>query len=193
MAKADEQLFLWLNSGVGKAPLFDQLVRYLVSDYLVPVAALIFLLGLWFAGSSSSERLRIQIGIFVVLVSMALSSLAVFIVNAFYSRPRPFLEHSVDLLFYWPTDSSFPSNPIAATFAIAFGVWLINRRLGLALMVIVAAYALARVYSGVHYPLDVVASIAIAIAVTLAVAWAERLVRPVLKAALRFARLFCVA
>ena len=65
LAKADEQLFLWLNSGVGKFPLFDQLVRYVVSDYLVPVAALMVLLGLWFAGQQlrgadahSDRRLR---------------------------------------------------------------------------------------------------------------------------------------
>ena len=182
-----------MNSGVGKAPLFDQLVRYLVSDYLVPVAALMVLLGLWFAGNSSAERMRIQIGIFVALVAMGFSSLAVYTVNAFYYRPRPFLTHDVDLLFYRPTDASFPSNPVAVTFAIAVGVWFINRRLGLALMAVVVAYALARVYSGVHYPLDVVASMAIGTAVALAVLWAERLVRPILKAAIRLARLFCVA
>ena len=193
MAKADEQLFLWLNSGVGKAPLFDQLVRYLVSDYLVPVAALMVLLGLWFAGNSATERIRIQIGIFVALVAMALSSLAVFIVNAFYSRPRPYVVHDVELLFYQPTDSSFPSNPIAVTFAIAVGVWFINRRLGIALMAVIAAYAFARVYSGVHYPLDVAASMAIGTVVAVAVLVAERLVRPILKAAIRLARLFCLA
>ena len=182
-----------MNGGVGKVPLFDELIQYLVSDYLVPVTALIVLLGLWFAGSSPSDRVRNQIGIFVALSSMGFSSLAVYILNALYARPRPFLEHNVDLLFYRPTDSSFPSNPVAATFAIAFGVWLINRRLGVALMVAVAAYGFARVYSGVHYPLDVAASMAIGIAVTLAVSWAERLVRPILIAALRLARLFCVA
>ena len=182
-----------MNGGVGSFPLFDQLIRYLVSDYLVPVASLMVLLGLWFAGSSSAERLRIQIGVFVALVSMGFSSLAVYTINAFYSRPRPFLEHDVELLFYRPTDSSFPSNPVAVTFAIAVGVWFINRRLGLAMMAVVAAYAFARVYSGVHYPSDVAASMAIGIAVAIAVAWAERLVRPILKAAIRLARLFCVA
>ena len=178
---------------MGKAPLFDQLVGYLVSDYLVPVAALMVLLGLWFAGNSATERIRIQIGIFVSLVAMALSSLAVFIVNAFYDRPRPYLVHDIELLFYQPTDSSFPSNPIAVTFAIAVGVWFINRRLGLALMAVVAAYAFARVYSGVHYPLDVAASMAIGTVVAVAVLCAERLVRPILKAAIRLARLFCLA
>lgn len=178
---------------MGKAPLFDQLVRYLVSDYLVPVLALMVLLGLWFAGSSGAERLRIQIGVFVALVAMGFSSLAVYIITALYSRPRPFLVHDVELLFYQPTDSSFPSNPVAVTFAMAVGVWFINRRLGLVLIAVVGWYAFARVYAGVHYPLDVAASMAIGTVVAVAVLWAERLVRPILKAAIRLARLFCLA
>ena len=194
MAKtADETIFLWLNGGVGKFPPFDNLIEYLVSDYLAPVALLMALLALWFVGDSQAERARNQIGVFIALASMGFSSLAVYTINAFYTRPRPFLEHDVSLLFYRPTDSSFPSNPVAATFAIAMGVWLVNRRLGAALMAAVGVYAFARVYAGVHYPLDVLASMGIAVAVTLAVWLVERPLRPLLKAVLRLARLFCVA
>ena len=170
------------------------MIQYLVSDYLVPVAVLTSLLGMWLTGGNPSERMRNQLGVLAALISMGFSSLAIYTINAFYVRPRPFLDHDVDLLFYQPTDSSFPSNPVAATFAIAVGVWIVNRRLGAALMVAVGFYAFARVYSGVHYPLDVITAMAIATVVAFLVSKGERLlIRRILVAVLRLGRLFCGA
>ena len=80
-----------------------------------------------------------------------------FILNMFYFRPRPFVELDVNLLFYQPTDSSFPANSAAAAFGIAFGIWGVNRRLGWFAIAVAGLYGLARVYVGVHYPLDILA------------------------------------
>ena len=41
--------------------------------------------------------------------------------------------------------------------ALAFGVWLCERRLGTVMLVLTAAFAFTRVMAGVHYPTDVVA------------------------------------
>ena len=94
-------------------------------------------------------------GVFVALASMGLSGLTVFILNMFYFRPRPFVDLDVNLLFYRPTDSSFPANSAAAAFGIAFGIWSVNRRLGGFAIAVAGLYGLARVYAGVHYPLDI--------------------------------------
>ena len=67
--------------------------------------------------------MRQQLGVFVALTSLALSNFAVFVINMYYFRPRPFVDLDINLLFYKPTDSSFPSNSVAAVFGIAFGVW----------------------------------------------------------------------
>ena len=101
---------------------------------------------------------------------LAVASLVVdWLINPLYFRSRPFVDHAVSLLFYEPTDSSFPANPATVAFAVATGVWLWNRRVGAALYGLAVLYALSRVYGGVFYPLDVVGGAAIGIAASLLV------------------------
>jgi len=193
LAKADETVFLWLNGLVGKLPFFDRIVELVVSDYLIPVSLALALVGTWFAGGDKLARQRHQIGVFVALSAMGLSSLAVFTINAAYFRPRPFVDHEVTRLFYAPTDSSFPSNPAAAAFAIAAAVWAVNRRLGSLLLAAAALYGFARVYAGVHYPLDIVAGALIAIVVTFLTFKIRDLLGPILTWVIKVGRIFCVA
>ncbi|MCI0439560.1 MAG: hypothetical protein L0177_10575, partial [Chloroflexi bacterium] len=97
----DEELFLWINGLAGRVELADRVMRWVVSDYLVPVTLALLLVGMWFVGDKETRQ-KHQLGIFVALTSMGLSSLAVFTINAFYFRPRPFIDHEVLLLFYRP-------------------------------------------------------------------------------------------
>lgn len=193
MANADETVFLWLNGLAGTVPALDRAVEWLVSDYLVPVSLALALVGLWFAGGDRVTRQRHQIGVFVALSSMAISSLAVFIINALYFRPRPFVDHDVTLLFYQPTDSSFPSNALAATFALAVSVWGVNRTVGTALIIGTGLYGFARVYAGVHYPLDIVVGALIASLVTYLVFRLKDLIEPVLTWVIKAGRILCLA
>ena len=193
MAHADEVLFLWLNGWVGRAPALDRLVEWVVSDYLVPAALALTLLGLWFVGDGASARLKNQVGVLVALSSMALSSGTVMLINSMYFRPRPFADHDVSLLFYQPTDSSFPANPAAATFAIAAAVWGINRRAGVALLVMAWFYGAARVYAGVHYPLDIVSGALIAFVVTFLVFKLREVLEPLPTMVIKAARILCLA
>jgi undecaprenyl-diphosphatase len=193
MAHADEVVFLWVNGWVGTYSLIDRVAEWVVSDYLVPACLALALIGLWFTGQDKLVRQRHQIGVFVALSSMAISSLAVFIANAMYFRDRPFIDHDVSLLFYRPTDSSFPSNVAAAAFGIAFAVWGVNRRVGLALIALAALLGLARVYAGVHYPLDIVAGALIGGVVAFLVFGLRRLLEPLPTIVIKVARIVCLA
>ena len=188
LTRADESVFLWLNGWVGRFPALDAIARLTISDYLVPVVLSLILLGLWFAGRTSALRERNQRGVMTALLGLALANLMVEAFNQVLFRPRPFSELEVSLLFYQPTDSSFPANPAALGFAIATGVWLWNRKAGSAMLVMAAAYSIARVYAGVFYPLDVIGGAAIGTLVSLVAALVLRLAEPVPSRALRFAR-----
>ena len=193
MAHADEKVFHWINGLAGHVSLLDQIIKWVVSDYLIPVGLALALVGLWFAGSDMLTRQRHQIGLFVALSSMALSSWAVFIINGLYFRPRPFVDHDVYLLFYQPTDSSFPANPIAATFGIAAAVWGVNRRIGTVLLIAAGLYGFARVYAGVHYPLDIIAGALIGIVITFLVFKLRDLLEPLPTWVIKAARILCLA
>ena len=194
LANADKALFLWINALVGNAPAVDAAMAWVASDYLVPVSMGLTLVALWFIGKDAPQRMRYQIGMFTALTAMALSSLVVLISNALFFRPRPFdgLE-GISLLFYQPTDSSFPSNSAAAAFAIAAAVWCVNRRIGAVLFLAAAVYGFSRVYVGVHYPADILGGAAIALVVTALTLRLRDLLMPVLVVVIKAARLFAVA
>ena len=194
MANADQTIFLWLNGLAGQFIIFDRAVSWLASDYLIPAGLSLTLMGLWFVGRDKEARQRHQIGLFAALTSMALSSLGVFIVNAFYFRPRPFdTLDNLTLLFYQPTDSSFPANSAAATFGMAAVVWSINKPVGTAMLIGAGLYGVARVIAGVHYPFDIIAGALIGMVVAFLALKLRDLLSPILTIVIRAARMLCLA
>ncbi len=171
----------------------DRAGQLAASDYLAPAVLAFTLIVLWFAERDAEIRLGRQVGALVALASMGLSGLVVFILNMFYFRPRPFVDLDVNLLFYRPTDSSFPSNSAAVAFGIAFGIWGVNRKMGWFAIAVAGLYGLARVYAGVHYPFDIVGGAAIAAAATLAVFRVSAAAMSLLVAVIKLARVLRLA
>jgi len=188
LARADEATLLWLNGWVGRFPALDATVRLVVSDYLIPMLLCLTLLALWFAGGTPTSRERDQKGVMTALMGLGVANLAVEMINNFFFRPRPFADLEISLLFYQPTDSSFPANPAAFGFAVAMGVWLWNRKVGAVMFGLAAIFALSRVYAGVFYPLDVVGGAAIGMIVSLLVALVLCRIEPLPTLVLRLAR-----
>lgn len=188
----DETVFLWLNGFVGRAPAFDTVIELVVSDYLVPVTLTLTLLALWFS-CDTATRSRYQYGIIAAVFAVALSNGSIEILNNFVFRDRPFVDHEVSLLFYEPTDSSFPANTAAMAFGISAAVWVFNRRVGWMLLAISALYAFSRVYSGVHYPLDVIAGGLIGVVAAGAGHVIARLLRPLIEIVLKAGRVVLLA
>ena len=193
LERADESAFLWLNGWVGRFSPLDRVVELTVSDYLVPLTMSLVLLGLWFAGHSSEHRERNQLGVMTAILSVAVVNLIVELLNLVLYRPRPFEDLDVNLLFYMPTDSSFPANPAAFGFALALGVWFWNRKVGWALLVPAVVFSLSRLYAGVFYPLDVIGGAAIGAAVAALSGWLTHTFKVVPLRVLRLARALYLA
>lgn len=152
----DWVLFTRANSLAGRSPLLDTAIRVLMNDYLLPTALILVLFALWFAGPTAKARQCNQQAVLSAIAAMLLGNLLVKGMNVLFYRHRPFADHDVTLLFYRPSDSSFPSNAATVGFSIATAVWLFNRKAGLALYLLAAALGMARVCGGVHYPSDIV-------------------------------------
>jgi undecaprenyl-diphosphatase len=158
----DYWFFTIINGLAGRWPWLDAAARLLLNDYFVPTLLALALLALWFEQKDLSGLDRHnQRAVLTATLSAILANLLLKLMNLLYFRPRPFADHSVNLLFYRPTDSSFPSNAATLGFAIAAGAWFFNRSWGWSLMVIAALFGLSRILGGVHYPLDVVAGAAL--------------------------------
>ena len=116
--------------------------------------------GIWFvARPGGSQRSK------VAAVSAAVAGVLALSINALLGQPwfqnRPFVDHprSTLLLVHHGADNSFPSDHASVAFAVAFAVLAFHRRLGAFLLLGAAAIAIDRVFIGVHYPVDVVASL----------------------------------
>jgi undecaprenyl-diphosphatase len=87
------------------------------------------------------------------------TTLAVIIANVIKvitAFPRPFqtLKH-LHVLISLPDSYSFPSGHATFTMALATSIYFYNKRFGEVLFAFAFAVGMARIYVGVHYPLDV--------------------------------------
>jgi undecaprenyl-diphosphatase len=155
MIAFDENLFLWINGLAGNIAFVDEFFKGIANDYFFIVSACLVLLFLWFGTRGTSQREKNQLGVIVASAGLGIAQAFVELTNSILNRPRPFTELPTNLLFYQPTDPSFPSNSAAVIFAIAVAIFLVNRRVGAVLFGLAILHSFSRIYVGIHYPLDI--------------------------------------
>jgi undecaprenyl-diphosphatase len=138
----------------------------LYAQYGVVVFAGLLLLSWWIARNSGDLRrttaaLWAPVGALIALgVNQVLAGAV--------AEPRPYavLPHPL-VLVSRSTDYSFPSDHAVMAGAVAAGVWVANRRLGLLTAALAVLMAFTRVYVGAHFPLDVTAGLIVGAVVAL--------------------------
>ena len=177
---ADKTVFFWINDLAGKVPIIDRFMRLMGNDYFILVCMALVVFALWFSGRDPEHRERNQRAVWCALIGAGFACAIVAICNAFYDRPRPFEMYpgEVELLFYRPTDPSFPSNIAATAFAFTSGIWLGNRRVGWLLLLPAFLVGFARVFIGVHYPFDILGGALIGLMATLGALLVLRITEP---------------
>ena len=120
----------------------------------------------WLLGRRRNDAPRFTATAFLVGVGAVLALLANQAIGPAVARARPChtLSH-VEVLLHCASDSSFPSNHAMIAGAFAAGLLLLDRRIGLAALLLALLLAFARVYVGVHYPSDVAGGLAIGAAI----------------------------
>ena len=92
------------------------------------------------------------------------------VIRSFYKVARPFA-----LLGFSPliaeSGSSFPSGHMAWFFALAMAIWFANRRWGAWYFALSAVMGIARIYVGVHWPLDILCGAVVGILSALFIHW----------------------
>jgi len=128
----------------------------------LPLVFAAVLLWLWFrpAGDSNRRNAAFFAG-YIMLLGLAMNLL----LTAMYFHPRPFMDHLGTLLMPHVPETSFPSDHTTLMVSVSFGLLLfaVTRKIGLVLLVLGVLGGLARVYCGVHYPFDILGSIAVSI------------------------------
>ena len=193
LLELDGRIVVWLNSGIGRSAALDGAGYLAVSDYFVPLAMCFWMLGLWFFGKDTHARGRNQKAVLAAAIALGFANLAVLLLDQAVFRGRPFTQFDLATLFYEPTDSSFPSNPAAIAFAVSTAIWLGNRRASAVLFGLAVVWCLARVYSGLFYPSDIVAGGLIGAGFAWLITFGMRRIEPVPTWVLNGARLLHLA
>lgn len=145
----NEAIFLKINSFAGIYSWLDKLGIFL-AVYLsyILIALLLFFV---FYKSSPEKRLMFLIALFSAIISRFVITE---IIRALYHSPRPFQALPVRQLI--PESGwSLPSGHAAFFFAVSMAIWLYNRRLGWFFFITSLIMGAARIFSGVHWPLDI--------------------------------------
>lgn len=139
----------------GKSHLLD-LIGIFLAGYLAYILIAIFLVIL-FVQKDWRRRLQLTLfSVFSLLVSMGIIKTAL---NYFFFRERPFVVYNfTPLLSHAASDPSFPSGHAIAFFTLATLMFFwIDRKWGVWFYIAAVLIAVARVFVGVHFPLDVIA------------------------------------
>jgi undecaprenyl-diphosphatase len=153
----DYLIFQKINNLAGQCSWFDKLMIFL-AEYLIYVLLVGGLVYLFFSYQRQWKKL-----IPVILAIILSRGIITEIIRFFYYRPRPFLTHQVISLVSHDISGSFPSGHMTFIFPLIYFVALANKKMGWGFLVLGVLMGLARIYVGVHYPLDIIFGILIGV------------------------------
>jgi undecaprenyl-diphosphatase len=184
----DYSIISFLNGFARESLFFDLSLSFLSTNYLFKGGILITILWwFWFQDNNPGQRRKDHIVVTLCSCLIALSSARVLAV-LFPFRLRPLHNYQYRFLIPYGINpsaldswSSFPSDHAVLFFALATGMFLLSRKLGLFVFIyVLSIICFPRVYMGLHYPTDILAGAFIGVGITLGVSStsARRLLLP---------------
>jgi len=154
-------LFRLINAA--QMPAHLPLYRFIAQD--TPYLVALGLAGWWLIGGATKRRALMIAG-----VSMGIGMLVNLVITSTTYMPRPFAAGIGHTWLAHRLETSFPSDHATLLLSIGFALVMARglRWAGAGITVLGLATAWARVFLGVHFPLDMVASGIIALAAALA-------------------------
>ncbi|MQY29212.1 phosphatase PAP2 family protein [Nocardia aurantia] len=171
----DTRIFLDINDFARNTPWLHPIMSG-YANYGIVLFAILLVAGWWIARRpASTEKMTAAVWAPIgALAALAINQPISSAVNE--TRPCNAL-HDIVVL-HCNTDGSFPSDHAMMAGAVAAGLWLVDRRLGVLATLAALLMAFTRVYIAAHYPQDVLAGLGLGAVVSLAGFW---LSRPVLR------------
>lgn len=178
----NDQILLFVNGFAGQNSTLDKVMIFLGSYlvfvvFAVAAGCMIYLL--------SKREWRPVICFFSTLV---VSFLLLLVASHLYVDNRPFVDHHVTQLIAHAAGKSFPSDHTTVATAIALGMLFFTRFKATGTLLLIAALLIgfARVFAGIHYPVDILGGLATGLAGALLVLIVSRIVAPKAKPTVSF-------
>ena len=157
MENLNHTLFLGLNAPAHPGLLMLALAKFF-GEYAIFVVPLLLAAG-WLRGNEHSRKIWLEASV---------SMLAGLLINQFiallWPHPRPFMLGLGHNLIAHAANSSFPSDHLTGLWAFSFSLLMhrSQRMTAVALILLGLPMAWARIYLGVHFPLDMLGAALVA-------------------------------
>jgi undecaprenyl-diphosphatase len=157
MEHLNQTLFLWINATDPSA--FSILLGRLLANGLVYVFPLYVVVS-WLRSDAAGRDALVQ-AVLAASVALFLS----WAMGKLWFHPRPFVVEIGHQYMPHEPNASFPSNHLSFIWALCAGLWMhpVRRRAAWVLGLLGLAVAWARIYMGVHWPLDMAGALVNAI------------------------------
>lgn len=171
-ANPDISLLRSLNDFAKQAPRgVDRAVEFAGEYGLIALTALLAGWCWWRVARRSGDAPAAVAGVLWSCLAAGVALLVNIPVRALVQRPRPYVDHDgLDVLVRGHHGTSFVSDHVALTAAVAVGLFMVSRKAGAVAIGVALAEALSQVYLGAHYPTDVVGGFALGAATALLLA-----------------------
>lgn len=158
-------LFMVINRLADKSLMLNDMMifaaKYLI--YIIPF----FLLFLWFV---NKKWKRNKPALFYIFFSTLISVFVGWAIRSLYFHPRPFAVGLGVQIIPYVKENSFPSGHAAFMFGATFPLFFLkDRKNGILLFILSFFVGFARVFCGVHFPLDILGSMILSLIVALIV------------------------
>lgn len=138
--------------------MFGNLLIIFGAKYLLWVLeGLVFI---WFLKQSRERQKRL---IFFLIAAFPVIYAVSRIIAVFYYNPRPFVVDSFISLIPHEADNGFPSDHTLLSAAIAVVIYPFSKKVSVISWGLAVLVGVSRILAGIHHPVDIVGSIAIAI------------------------------
>lgn len=151
-------------------PILDAVGSFCAAYLQYPIVALILVFWFWPKDKRSENRPMVIMGLTAAIIARFVVKTIIILL---YEKARPYavLTAVEPLVDFSASEAlqSFPSGHMVFFFALATGVWFFSRKLGSWLFVFAVLMGIARVFSGVHWPTDILGGAIIGIVVGYAI------------------------
>ncbi|WP_432097257.1 phosphatase PAP2 family protein [Streptomyces sp. bgisy100] len=167
----DVSLLYDINGLAADAPhWFDRVMEW-TGEYGILAAMALLMVWCWWGVRRREDAPSGVAGLVWAPLAAGIAVLLNVPIRGFVERPRPFVDHrGLEVLVDGKTDFSFVSDHSTMAMALGVGIFVADRRFGLAGIALAFLEGFCRVYMGVHYPSDVIGGFALGTAVVLLLA-----------------------
>ncbi|MEU5714978.1 phosphatase PAP2 family protein [Streptomyces sp. NPDC020403] len=170
----DVSLLYDINGLAKAAPAWFDRVMEFVGEYGIMLGMVLVVLWCWWSvrrRGTTEDSVTAVAGLVWAPLAAGIALIINIPIRGFVERPRPFNDHQgLDVLVAGKEDFSFVSDHATMAMAIGVGLFVANRKFGLAAIALALLEGFCRVYMGVHYPTDVIGGFALGTAVALLLA-----------------------